>query len=95
MPKNKSEKPYEPNPWSLKVTIFVGIVFGFLILTWEIIAHIPKYEYIDANSEQFILNKINGNMYHIKQTSINGLITYDLTSVLSEEKYLDALSKLK
>lgn len=94
MIENKNEKPYEPNPWSLKVTIFVGIVFGFFILTWEIIENIPKYEYIDTNNEQYIFNKINGNLYRHNATSLNDVETYNLISIISEEKYLNALSKV-
>jgi hypothetical protein len=73
--KNKSEKPYEPNPWSLKVTIFVGIVFGFLILTWEIIAHIPKNEYIFLRHKEFIFTSELKSEDKIKSLVQNGILS--------------------
>ena len=93
MSKNKIENPYEPNPLSLKVTIFVGIVFGFLILTWEIIENIPKYEYIDTNNKRYIFNKINGNLYQLNPNPVNDVTIYNLVSIVSEEKYLNSLKR--
>lgn len=91
---NKSEKPYEPNPWSMKITIFLGIVFGFLIFSWEIVENIPKYEHINKDNQQLIFNKINGKVYQLNQTPNNDLLTYNLVSVLSEEKYFKVLKKI-
>lgn len=94
MSKNKIENPYELNPLSLKVTIFVGIVFGFLILTWEIIENIPKYEYIDTDNKRYIFNKINGNLYQFNPVPTNDITTYNLVSTVSEEKYLNSSKKV-
>ena len=94
MSKNKIENPYELNPLSLKVTIFVGIVFGFLILSWEIIENIPKYEYIDTDNKRYIFNKINGNLYQFNPVPTNEITTYNLVSIVSEEKYLNSLKKM-
>jgi len=94
MSKNKIENPYELNPLSLKVTIFVGIVFGFLILSWEIIENIPKYEYIDTDNKRYIFNKINGNLYQFNPVPTNDITTYNLVSIVSEEKYLNSSKKV-
>ena len=93
MSENKKEKNYEPNPLSLKMTIFVGIIFGFLILSWEIVENIPKYEYLYVENEKYIFNKINGNIYQFYRNPENDIVTYNLVSVIGEEKYLDMTQK--
>ena len=75
----------------MKITIFLGIVFGFLIFL-EIVENIPKYEHINKDNQQLIFNKINGKVYQLTNPN-NDLLTYNLVSVLSEEKYFKVLKK--
>ena len=81
----------EPISISLKVVIYLDIVSGIFIGSWEIVNNIPKYEYFNTDGKNFIFNKINGNVYNysenIKNSRIEDFVeTYNLISVISEEK---------
>lgn len=60
----KNNKPfYEEDSWNLKVVLWVGIVFGFLIFGWEVVDNIPKYEYFEYKGRILAYNKINGDLF--------------------------------
>ena len=91
MANEKNKNSNEPISISLKVVIYLAIVSGILIGSWEIVNNIPKYEYIRFDEKSFIFNKINGNVYlyseNIKNSRIEDFVeTYNLISVISEEK---------
>ena len=80
----------EPISISLKVVIYLAIVSGIFIGSWEIVNNIPKYEYINDINDgtPLIFNKINGNVYLFSENIVNntienGLQTFNLISVIS------------
>ena len=84
----------EPISISLKVVIYLAIVSGIFIGSWEIVNNIPKYEYFNTDGKNFIFNKMNGNVYlysdNIKNNQIEDDVeTYNLISVISEEKAIE------
>lgn len=71
----KNNKPfYEEDSWNLKVTLWVGIVFGFLIFGWEVVDNIPKYEYFERNGEMFMYDKTNGDLFMTSRKKENRII---------------------
>lgn len=92
----------EPISISLKVVIYLAIVSGIFIGSWEIVNNIPKYEYINDINDgtPLIFNKINGNVYLFSENIVNntienGLQTFNLISVISEEKYIDRKNRVE
>ena len=92
----------EPISISLKVLIYLAIVSGIFIGSWEIVNNIPKYEYINDINDgtPLIFNKINGNVYLFSENIVNntienGLQTFNLISVISEEKYIDRKNRVE
>jgi hypothetical protein len=92
----------EPISLSLKVVIYLAIVSGIFIGSWEIVNNIPKYEYINDINDgtPLIFNKINGNVYLFSENIVNntienGLQTFNLISVISEEKYIDRKNRVE
>ena len=92
----------EPISLSLKVVIYLAIVSGIFIGSWEIVNNTPKYEYINDINDgiPLIFNKINGNVYLFSENIVNntienGLQTFNLISVISEEKYIDRKNRVE
>ena len=82
--------------------IYLAIVSGIFIGSWEIVNNIPKYEYINDINDgtPLIFNKINGNVYLFSENIVNntienGLQTFNLISVISEEKYIDRKNRVE
>jgi len=99
MTDEKNENINKPITFSLKVVIYLGIVSGILLGSYEIVNNIPKYEYIKTDGLPLIFNKINGNVYvyseNIKNHQIENFVeTFNLISVISEEKFIDRKNRI-
>jgi len=87
----------EPISLSLKVVIYLGIVSGIFIGSWEIVNNIPKYELIESDNDRFIINKINGNVYveNMSQFERLGYAPFNLMGKISETTLTDENKKVK
>ena len=77
MTDENNKKSNEPISISLKVVIYLGIVSGIFLGSWEIVNNIPKYEFKSDEGGSYIFNKSNGAYY--KRTKIDqedGLIVW-------------------
>ena len=93
----------EPISISLKVVIYLGIVSGILIGSWEIVNNIPKYEYFERRGEMFMINKINGDVF-IQNTGNESLLKYGhrpfnlfgkISEITYEDEYYGRNKKIK
>jgi len=82
MANEKNKNSNEPISLSLKVVIYLSIVSGIFIGSWEIVNNIPKYELVmGTTNELFVINKINGNVY-IKNKVTNPTYNYSTDEIL-------------
>ena len=63
MSDEKNKNSNEPITLGLKIVIYLGVVSGIFIGSWEIVNNIPKYEYISFGKELLVFDKRNGNLY--------------------------------
>jgi hypothetical protein len=81
--------------------IYLGIVSGIFIGSWEIVNNIPKYELIESdNYGMLIINKINGNVYidnayDNEQYERYGYANYNLMGKISETPLKKQNEKIK
>ena len=77
MTDENNKKSNEPISISLKVVIYLGIVSGIFLGSWEIVNNIPKYEYIQRdNNYSIIFNKSNGASYKPTKDIEDGLFVW-------------------
>ena len=99
MTDEKNKNSNKPITLSLKVVIYLGIVSGIFLGSWEIVNNIPKYEFINREGRDYIFNKINGNVYlQPKGTEMldkYGYFPYNLIGKISEKTIKDERKTIK